>query len=216
MEKKHVVCASSSPFFSEAISTCLQACPEVAFPVEVVPLKPGYAVKCSGQYDMVVVVLLDLEDVMGARQLLSFLRDRKPDLRTAVLLYNGRAEDLLRYFSPGFSLIMTEKEDFTSIARNLSRLCNASEADIRPGLLSVGECYPTPSSTLSKALTNRERKVLHLYSRGKTSKEISYEMGISVLTVAAFRRNIYMKVGINSIPQLVAYAVANNFDGILV
>jgi len=165
---------------------------------------------------MVVVVLLDLEDVMGARQLLSFLRDRKPDLRTAVLLYNGRAEDLLRYFSPGFSLIMTEKEDFTSIARNLSRLCNASEADIRPGLLSVGECHPTPPSTLKNALTNRERKVLHLYSRGKTSKEISYEMGISVLTVAAFRRNIYMKVGINSIPQLVAYAVANNFDGILV
>ena len=54
-------------------------------------------------------------------------------------------------------------------------------------------------------LTNREKEVLELVSRGLTSKEISQNLGISKNTVDIHRKNILKKLNIENPARLISY-----------
>jgi len=56
-------------------------------------------------------------------------------------------------------------------------------------------------------LTEREREVLKMLADGKTSKEIASIIDMSVQTVDACRRQIMNKLGVESIAELVKYAI---------
>lgn len=59
---------------------------------------------------------------------------------------------------------------------------------------------------LSK-LTTREKEVLHLIAKGKTDKEISAALFISLQTAKKHRSNLILKTGVNNTAELVALAV---------
>jgi DNA-binding NarL/FixJ family response regulator len=59
-------------------------------------------------------------------------------------------------------------------------------------------------------LTSREREIVQLLVAGKVNKEIAEVLNISVRTVETHRATIMRKLGINSIVELVLYAVRNN------
>ena len=59
-------------------------------------------------------------------------------------------------------------------------------------------------------LTSRELEVVQLLAEGKTSKEVSAFLGISVKTTETHRANIMRKLNFHSVSQLVMYAVRNN------
>jgi two-component system, NarL family, response regulator NreC len=56
-------------------------------------------------------------------------------------------------------------------------------------------------------LTQREREVLQLIAEGKTNKEISLELGMSVKTVDSHRQNLMTKLDIHETAGLVRYAI---------
>jgi DNA-binding NarL/FixJ family response regulator len=58
-------------------------------------------------------------------------------------------------------------------------------------------------------LTPREREILQLLAEGKSNKEVSALLGISVNTAEAHRANIMLKLGVHSVAELVHYAVRN-------
>jgi DNA-binding NarL/FixJ family response regulator len=62
----------------------------------------------------------------------------------------------------------------------------------------------------SSVLTDREREVVQLLAEGKANKEIASILGISVKTVETHRAAIMRKTEINSIVELVHYAIRNN------
>ena len=57
------------------------------------------------------------------------------------------------------------------------------------------------------ALTTREKEVLHLIAKGKTDKEISTDLFISIQTAKKHRNNLILKTGVNNTAELVALAV---------
>ncbi len=59
-------------------------------------------------------------------------------------------------------------------------------------------------------LTPRELEVVQLLAEGKTSKEVSAALGISIKTTETHRANIMRKLNFHSVSQLVMYAVRNN------
>jgi len=59
-------------------------------------------------------------------------------------------------------------------------------------------------------LTPRELEIVRLLAEGKTSKEVSALLGISVKTTETHRANIMRKLNFHSVSQLVMYAVRNN------
>jgi PAS domain S-box-containing protein len=61
-------------------------------------------------------------------------------------------------------------------------------------------------------LGKREKQVLHLLAVGQASKQIAYEMGISVRTVETHRRNIMAKLDIHSVAELTKYAVRSGLS----
>lgn len=61
-------------------------------------------------------------------------------------------------------------------------------------------------------LTPRERQVLHLLADGLSAKKIGNELGISPKTVHAFRSQIMLKLGIDSLPELTKYAIRHGLS----
>lgn len=59
----------------------------------------------------------------------------------------------------------------------------------------------------NKILTNREREILKLLAEGKPSKEIALILNVSAKTIDASRRRVMQKLDIQSIAELVKYAI---------
>jgi len=58
-----------------------------------------------------------------------------------------------------------------------------------------------------RSLTQREREVLELIAKGRTSREIAIVLNISTKTVESHRTNISRHLGIHSIAELTRYAL---------
>jgi DNA-binding NarL/FixJ family response regulator len=60
-----------------------------------------------------------------------------------------------------------------------------------------------------RAITPREREIVQLVAEGLSSKETAARLGLSVKTVEAHRANIMGKLQLNSVSDLVRYAIRN-------
>jgi DNA-binding NarL/FixJ family response regulator len=77
------------------------------------------------------------------------------------------------------------------------------------GFLKLGELSGGDGSSAG-ILTPREREIVQLLAEARSNKEVSTILGISVKTVETHRASIMRKLGINSIVDLVHYAIRNN------
>ncbi|MEP5155512.1 response regulator transcription factor [Planktotalea sp.] len=62
-------------------------------------------------------------------------------------------------------------------------------------------------SAETEVLTGRERQMLNLILSGQSNKDIAENLGISVKTVDKHRTSMMQKLGVHSVPQLMAYAL---------
>ena len=58
-------------------------------------------------------------------------------------------------------------------------------------------------------ITAREREIIQLLSEGKSNKEVAVTLGISTRTVETHRASIMHKLGMESLSDLVRYAIRN-------
>jgi DNA-binding NarL/FixJ family response regulator len=56
-------------------------------------------------------------------------------------------------------------------------------------------------------LTPRERDVLQKLSEGRSTKEIAFDLNLSIKTIETFRLKIQEKIGLHSIAELTKYAI---------
>jgi two-component system response regulator NreC len=59
-------------------------------------------------------------------------------------------------------------------------------------------------------LTPREREIVQLLAEGKSNKEVSSMLGISVKTAETHRAAVMKKLNLDSLASLVRYAIRNN------
>ena len=64
-------------------------------------------------------------------------------------------------------------------------------------------------NTSGDVLTTREREVIQLLAEGKTSKEVSVILNLSVKTAETHRTNLMRKLDLHSVADLTRYAVRN-------
>ena len=60
------------------------------------------------------------------------------------------------------------------------------------------------------AISSREREILQLLAEGKSNKDVSDLLSLSIKTVETHRSNIMRKLGFHNITDLVLYAVRNH------
>lgn len=73
-----------------------------------------------------------------------------------------------------------------------------------PGASEAGGLQAAFDSFGCQVLTDRERQVAHMILRGHSVKSTAIELGISPETVRMHRKNLYLKLGINSQSELFA------------
>lgn len=62
----------------------------------------------------------------------------------------------------------------------------------------------------ARSISRREREIVKLVSLGKRNKEVATLLGISEATVETHRKNVMNKLRLDSLADLVRYAVRNN------
>ncbi len=62
-------------------------------------------------------------------------------------------------------------------------------------------------STDTDSLTERELEVLKLYAEGKTTREISEQLFVSVKTIGTHKQHIQEKLGIKTTVEMIKYAL---------
>ncbi len=59
------------------------------------------------------------------------------------------------------------------------------------------------------SLTRREKEILRLIADGKTSQQIAAVLFLSVFTIETHRRNIFQKLQVKNVAELVKVAAGN-------
>ena len=67
------------------------------------------------------------------------------------------------------------------------------------------------SSAFYKTLSEREEHMLKKFGLGMSNEMVAREEGLSVSTVQGHRRNVMMKIGVKSSPELIIWAIRNGF-----
>lgn len=167
------------------------------------------AVEKALEYSPDVVVMdLSLPD-MGGMEATRRIRAQNPGIRILVLSMLMDRDCVLESLEAG--------------ARGyLAKNCAAEELVTAIRAVYAGKPYfcsdateimikgATPRSASEQVvpmLTRREQEVLKLTAEGHSTKEIAFELGVSVKMIEIHRANIRKKLGLKSIAQLATYAV---------
>lgn len=168
------------------------------------------------------------------REVVALAETLKPDIAVLDLLMpelNGvEAARRIRGVSPGTAVLLlaglyseqAEQECASAGARGFvlkssseGRIVEAVEALVRGGTCFVHDPGRTTHATvrhpsLPANLTSRELEIAQLLAEGKSNWCIGTILGISVRTVETHRANLMRKLGLESVVELVHYALRNN------
>jgi DNA-binding NarL/FixJ family response regulator len=196
----HEVCAECATG-REAVERAAQTAPHVAVLDISMPELNGLEaarriVSAQPNVEVLIVTAHDSEQIVrdvlaaGARGYML-----KSDAGTELV---AAIEDLLRH-----------KPHFTSKVAELVLKGFLGGSPVAPlGENAAPEAAP-PAAEHGPRLTPREREILQLLAEGKGTKEIAAALSISVKTVETHRSNIMRSLGLDSISDLVRYAVRN-------
>jgi DNA-binding NarL/FixJ family response regulator len=159
--------------------------------------------------DMVIVDpdLPELNGIQATRR----IKDALPE--TEVLFFTTHQEDhaiaqALRAGARAYVLKTDSEDELIEAVETLGRHvpffgARASEVLLNHFLHGAAE------SDEAQILTDRESEIVQLLSDGKSNKEVASGLSISVKTVETHRAAIMRKLGLNSITELVRYAIRN-------
>ena len=165
-------------------------------------------------------------EVAAAHDLLPKLKGSRVDLILLDILMPGLGGiDLPRLitgdFLPVRTIIVTERDCPDRLqnaialgaAGYLSKNSNLNELVLAIKTVAGGERYVSPDIARTELmgprvkLTHRQQEVLERISRGRSTKQIAEDLGISVKTVETFRAQIQERLDIHNLVGLVRYAL---------
>lgn len=148
--------------------------------------------------------LLTLDIAMPFAQGISvFAEVKRWSPQTRIAVFSGiTTRALLREFlSAGADGIFTKRGDIAEFAAAIPTLLNGGK------VISSDAEGIIASANEASELTLRERQILSSIANGMTTKGIAEHLGISPKTVENHRSNIMSKLGVQSMAELLAYAI---------
>ena len=155
--------------------------------------------------DSVVIVDYSLFDFSSITHLLNIKSGAKD---SSWLLFSDEPEiHFLRQLlqsDPTISVLLKHNSKATindalmCVTENEIYWCDYAESVMNAGV---------PQSNVPDKLTASENNILREIALGKTTKEIAVDKNLSFHTVNTHRRNIYRKLGVNSVNEVTRYAL---------
>jgi DNA-binding NarL/FixJ family response regulator len=171
------------------------------------------AVELAKKHRPAVVVMDLMMPEMTGLEATRHIRKALP--QTEVLIYTlHESEKLVRdVFSAGARGYVLKSDAakylvtaVESLARHKPFFTN-QVAEIILGSYAKPSPVPVEQAPATGPLTEREREVVRLLAAGKSNKEVAIDLGISVKTVETHRATIMRKLELNSVVELVHYAI---------
>jgi DNA-binding NarL/FixJ family response regulator len=159
------------------------------------------------------VVLMDvtmpkLNGIEATRQIKSEL----PDIKVLALSVHAKREFVLDMVRAGVSGYMLKECVFDDLVHAIEVIV-AGQSYLSPQIATIVLEGITKDSVFgivdsdSKALTPRENQILQLLTEGNSAKSIASQLGLSVKTVEATRRQIMEKTEVDNLADLTKYAI---------
>lgn len=158
------------------------------------------------------VVLMDIamSDLSGL-EATQEIRERVPHARVLALTMHDREEYFFAMLEAGaLGYVLKDSQPYELVAA--IRAVHRGQAFLSPAVTkALLEDYLTQRSdqnqSLFDSLTLREKEVFRLAAEGKTSREIADILHLSVKTVEKHRSSMMHKLGLQSLSQLIKYAI---------
>lgn len=154
--------------------------------------------------DSVVILDFNLFNMNDLTELLK-LEQRFPGAYW-ILFSNELSEELIRTLSPQKSMGMILKENSGEEIRS-ALICAVHKERFLCHQVSNRLIAPTRKSPICSPLTATEIEILKLIAHGKSVKEIAAERMSSVHTIVTHKKNIFRKLGTNSVYEATKYAL---------
>lgn len=152
---------------------------------------------------LIDVVMPLLNGIDAARE----IRNACPRTKTILLTMHKETNYILEALRAGVKGYVLKTQAASELIHAI-RTVLGGEVYLSPGISErVVQAALNKDSLELNPLTQREREVLQLIAEGKTNKEISLELGMSVKTVDSHRQNLMTKLDIHETAGLVRYAI---------
>ena len=161
---------------------------------------------CESHPD-VVVMDLELTDSSGidaSRRILAAI----PDTKIIVLSAESNPDIVNRALQAGVSGYVVKEDAGEELIRAINTVMGGRFylcPSITTALLRAQSF--TPKIPAAPELTDRDKELLRLITKGQRNKEIAEKLNLSVKSVEANRSKLMTKLGCNSAAELVRYAV---------
>ncbi len=156
------------------------------------------------------VVVMDIAmKGMNGLEATARLREQLPEVRVIVLSMYSSEEYVLQALRAGAAGYLV-KDAATAELELALRGVMRGETWLSPSISRQavdGYARRMGAGAEQEALTPRQREVLKLIARGRSTKEIAYDLNLSVKTVETHRAQIMERLGIRDVAGLVRYAI---------
>jgi DNA-binding NarL/FixJ family response regulator len=156
------------------------------------------------------VVLMDIAmKGMNGLEAAAKLRERQPGVKVVILSMHTSEEYVLLALRAGAAAYLIKDSATAELGLALSSVMRG-ETYLSPAISrQVVDGYVQRVGTGAGAdpLTQRQREVLKHIAEGRSTKEIAFELDISVKTIETHRAQIMERLGIRDVAGLVRYAM---------
>jgi DNA-binding NarL/FixJ family response regulator len=147
-----------------------------------------------------------LVDIAGFNELKE-IKCSFSELKFLVLTNNVSKKELHEFNSIGITNIVLKTAGKEEIIEALNAALNGKKHYSNELLDLLFETNERKNSEETGQLTNSELDIVRLIAEGLTTKEIAAKKFISFHTVISHRKNIFRKLGVTSISELIMYSI---------
>jgi DNA-binding NarL/FixJ family response regulator len=163
-----------------------------------------------GKDDFDLVVLDIAMPGRGGLDILKEIKNKKPRLPVLILSMYPEDQYAVRVLKAGASGYMTKESAPAELIKAIKQISKGKKY-VSPSLAEklALDLEITTGRPLHESLSDREYQVMCMIASGKTLKEISEQLSLSIKTISTYRSRILEKMNMKSNAELTHHAIKN-------
>lgn len=154
------------------------------------------------------VVLMDIDmPVLNGFEASKIIKRQYPEVKILILSMNQEKKQITELIKIGIDGYASKNLGAQELKSAIKKILGGEAYYDKFTTELIINSYKKRPQSNSKVLTNREKEVTALISDGLNSNEIANKLFLSPHTVEAHRKNIFSKLGVKNIANLVRYAL---------